>query len=133
MKFFVEDPTFDPTEMFYIYDEFDYTEVASDLQTLTKNQEEIIKFMKNFDEEMQVRREEKEAEEDQTQDDSKIEMKFFGFSAEDIPGSAKMIYVILFIGIVGAAIGYGLSKLDNSKKSKVPNKRRKSTSPKKKD
>lgn len=44
--------------MFYIYDDFDYAGVADDLETLTKNQENLIKFMKNFDEEMQVRREE---------------------------------------------------------------------------
>lgn len=43
--------------MFYIFENFDYTAVVNDLDTLSKNQEALIKFMKNFDEEMQVRRE----------------------------------------------------------------------------
>ena len=51
--------------MFYIYTDFDYTAVANDLNSLTKSQEELIQFMKNFDEEMEVRREEKEAEKEQ--------------------------------------------------------------------
>ena len=51
--------------MFYIYKDFDYTAVTNDLNSLTKSQEELIQFMKNFDEEMEVRREEKEAEKEQ--------------------------------------------------------------------
>ena len=38
MKFFVEDPDFNPSDMFYIFEDFDYAEVANDLETLTKNQ-----------------------------------------------------------------------------------------------
>ena len=38
MKFFVEDPEFNPSDMFYIFEDFDYTAVASDPETLTKNQ-----------------------------------------------------------------------------------------------
>jgi hypothetical protein len=41
-----------------------YAEIAKDLKT-TKEQDAIIKFMKKFDEEMQIRREEKEAEKQQ--------------------------------------------------------------------
>ena len=62
-QFFVEDPEFNPQDMFYIFDNFDYTAVVNDLDNLSKNQESLIKFMKNFDEEMQVRREEREAKE----------------------------------------------------------------------
>lgn len=54
-------------------------------------------------------------------------MKFFGFSANDVPSSVKMIYFTVFVGIVGFAIWYGMSKLDNNnKKPKGSNKRRKS-------
>lgn len=49
-QFFVEDPEFSPQEMFYIFDNFDYTAVVTDLDNLSKNQEALVKFMKNFDE-----------------------------------------------------------------------------------
>ena len=48
-QFFVEDPSFSPQEMFYIFDNFDYSAAAASLETLTKSQEVLIKFMKNFD------------------------------------------------------------------------------------
>jgi len=38
-------------------------------------------------------------------------MKFLGFSIKDIPDSAKLIYVLVFVAIVGGALFYGLSKL----------------------
>jgi len=47
--------------MFYLLDGMDYAGVANDVETLTPNQKNIIKFMKNFDEEMAVKREEREA------------------------------------------------------------------------
>ena len=77
---------------------------------------------------MQVRREEREAEEDQTSEDSRFEMKFFGFSFSDLSSNVKLLYVLLFVAIFGGAIFYGFQKLDTSKKGKTPNKRR---SPKK--
>jgi len=44
--------------MFYIYEGFDYTNVDVNV-ALTRAQEGLVKFIKNFDEEMAVRREEK--------------------------------------------------------------------------
>lgn len=44
--------------MFYIYEGFDYGNIDVNV-ALTKAQEGLVKFMKNFDEEMAVRREEK--------------------------------------------------------------------------
>ena len=58
VQFFIEDPTFDPSEMFYVYEGFDYTNVDVNV-ALTRAQEGLVKFIKNFDEEMAVRREEK--------------------------------------------------------------------------
>lgn len=52
-------------------------------------------------------------------------MKFLGISINDLPDSAKLIYVTIFALIVVAALWYGLSQLD-SKKEKTSNKRRKS-------
>lgn len=43
--------------MFYIFEGFDYANV--DISSFTKAQENLVKFIKNFDEEMQVKREEK--------------------------------------------------------------------------
>lgn len=63
-------------------------------------------------------------------------MKFFGFSADEVPSFAKMTYVAIFVGAVAFAIYYLFNKLDDDKKSKGPNKRRKSppkASPPKKD
>ena len=55
-------------------------------------------------------------------------MKFFGFSFKDLSGTVKFFYVAIFVAIFGGLIFYGFTKLETSKKSKSPNKRR---SPKK--
>ena len=48
--------------MFYLFDSFDYSVPAQNLEEdLTPNQKHLLKFIKQFDEEMQVKREEKEA------------------------------------------------------------------------
>lgn len=52
-------------------------------------------------------------------------MKFLGVSISDLPHSAKLIYVVIFAAIVGGALWYGISQLDD-KKEKSSNKRRKS-------
>ena len=39
-------------------------------------------------------------------------MKFLGISIKDIPDTAKLIYIIVFVAIFGGAIFYGLSQLD---------------------
>jgi len=52
-------------------------------------------------------------------------MKFLGISIKDIPSSAKLIYVLIFAAIVGGALWYGFSQVDQ-KKEKSSNKRRKS-------
>ena len=50
--------------MFSILDGIDYPSIANDVENLTPNQKGIIKFMKSFDEEMAVRKEEREAAEE---------------------------------------------------------------------
>ena len=48
--------------MFYLFDSFDYSAPSQNLEEdLTQNQKHLLKFIKQFDEEMQVKREEKEA------------------------------------------------------------------------
>lgn len=114
--------------MFHYFDTFDYT--AVDPNKFTKNQENLVKFIKNFDEEMQVRREQREATKDKDEGESEFDMKFFGISRDDIPSSIKYAYIAIFAGIVVGAIWYLMSKLDTSKKEKSSRKKSKSASPK---
>jgi hypothetical protein len=103
----------------------DYGSIASNLDT-TKEQEAVIKFAKKFDEEMQIKQEETKAQSEQEGGAvEKYEMKFLGISISDLPESAKLIYVCIFAALVGGALWYGLSQLDD-KKEKPSNKRRKS-------
>jgi hypothetical protein len=86
----------------------------------------VVKFAKKFDEEMAIKQEEKKAQkEEESGAEERYEMKFLGISISDLPESAKLGYVIVFAGIVIAALWYGLSQLDD-KKEKSSNKRRKS-------
>lgn len=86
----------------------------------------MTKFAKKFDEEMQIKQEEKKAQKEQESgSEEKYEMKFLGISISDLPENAKLIYVIIFALLVGGALWYGLSQLDN-KTEKTSNKRRKS-------
>ena len=103
----------------------DYREVVNDLTT-NKEQDLITKFIKKFDEENQIRDEERKAKKEQEQGVSEsYEMKFLGFSIKDLPSSAKLAYVCIFAAIVIAALYYGLSNVDK-KPQKNSNKRRKS-------
>lgn len=76
--------------------------------------------MKKFDEEMQVRREEKQAEADQDTNEGEQEsIKFFGFSTSDFPSSAKYAYIGIFAAVIIGSIWYLMSKIDDgSKKNK---------------
>lgn len=102
----------------------DYGSIASNLDT-TKEQDAVIKFAKKFDEEMQIKQEEKKAQSEEGGAEEKYEMKFLGISISDLPESAKLIYVCIFAALVGGALWYGISQLDD-KKEKPSNKRRKS-------
>ena len=108
----------------------DYKDVVNDLTT-TKEQDLITKFIKKFDEENQIRDEERKAKKEQEEGASEsYEMKFLGISIKDLPSSAKLAYVAIFSAIVIGALYYGLSNVDR-KPTKNSNKRRKS--PKKTD
>ncbi len=104
-----------------------YREVANDLTT-TKDQDQITKFIKKFDEENQIRQEERQAKKEQEVGaQQRYEMKLLGISIRDLSSGAKLAYVSIFAAIVIGALYYGLSNLDE-KKQKTGNKRR---SPKK--
>ena len=105
----------------------DYRDVVNDLTT-TKEHDMITKFIKKFDEENQIREEERKAKKEQEEGVSEsYEMKFLGISIKDLPDSAKLAYVGIFSAIVIAALYYGLTNVDK-KEEKKSNKRR---SPKK--
>lgn len=105
----------------------DYRQPAAELAT-TKEQDQITKFIKKFDEENEIREEERKAKKEQEEGvDERYEMKFLGMSIRDLPDSAKLTYVLIFAAVVIAALYYGLSNVDQ-KEGKKSNKRR---SPKK--
>jgi uncharacterized ion transporter superfamily protein YfcC len=121
----VENNNFDPSGFFYLLEGIDYASFANNLET-TKEQDAVTKFAKKFDEEMQIKQEEKKAQKEQeTGSEERYEMKFLGISINDLPENAKLIYVIVFALLVGGALWYGLSQLDK-KDEKQGNKRRKS-------
>jgi hypothetical protein len=60
----VENSNFDPSSFFYLLEGLDYTEVASNLET-NKEQDAVVKFAKKFDEEMQIKQEEREAKKEE--------------------------------------------------------------------
>lgn len=127
IQFYVESEDFSPQSLFPLLDGMDYRDV-SDLTT-TKEQDAITKFIKKFDEENQIRDEERKAKKQQEEGVSEsYEMKFLGLSIKDLPSSAKIGYVVIFAALVIGALYYGLSNIDDKKPAKNSNKRR---SPKK--
>lgn len=123
-QFYVENNSFDPTHLFYLLSDVNYNDISSDLE-VTKDQESIVKFAKKFDEEMQIRQEEKEAKQQEEGGDERYEMKFLGLSLKDLPESAKLVYLLIFAAAVIAALYWGFNQIDD-KKEKGSNKRRKS-------
>ena len=56
-ELFVENPDFNPGHLFYHFDTVDYEGLGSQIDTFSPNEEQIVKFMKKFDEEMEIRKE----------------------------------------------------------------------------
>ena len=63
-QFYVESEDFNPQSLFPLLDGMDYREVVNDLTT-TKEQDMITKFIKKFDEENQIREEQRKAKKEQ--------------------------------------------------------------------
>ncbi len=57
----MENKDFNPEAMFYILEGLDFGQIASMRDRMTANQEGILKFIKQFDTEMEIRKEEQEA------------------------------------------------------------------------
>lgn len=85
----------------------------------------ILDFITQFDKDMEMRREEEEAKKYQEDLEKPSTIKIMGFSVDDIPSQFKLIYVVIFLLVVGGALYYGLSEV-TKKKEKVSSKRRKS-------
>lgn len=127
-QFYVESEDFSPASLFPLLDGIDYREINKDLTT-SKEQDQITKFIKKFDEENQIREEERKAKKQQEDGGASesYEMKLLGISIKDLSDNAKLTYVVVFASLVIAALYYGISNLDK-KEGKKSNKRR---SPKK--
>lgn len=126
MQFFIEQQHFDPSSLFYIYDGFDYAGVADNLQNLTPNQKNIIKFIKQFDEEMQVKRQEREAQKEETEEIE--DFGIFGIPVASFNSLGGLIYIAIFASILLGGFIWGFKQLNNSS---MPTKKKKSKSPKK--
>ncbi len=57
----MENKEFNPEGMFYILEGLDFGQIAGSRERMTQNQEGILKFIKQFDTEMEIRKEEQEA------------------------------------------------------------------------
>jgi len=98
--------------LFPLLEGLDYRGVVNDLAT-TKEQDLITKFIKKFDEENQIREEERKAKKEQEEGTSEsYEMKFLGFSIKDLSSTTKIAYVSIFAAVVIAALVYGLNNLN---------------------
>lgn len=53
----MENKEFNPEKMFYILEGLDFGEIVSTRDRMTPNQESILKFIKQFDTEMEIRKE----------------------------------------------------------------------------
>ena len=92
-----------------------YREVVNDLTT-NKEQDQITKFIKKFDEENQIRQEERQAKKQQEAGtEQRYEMKLLGISIKDLSSGAKLTYVTIFAALVIGALYYGLTHLDQKK------------------
>ena len=93
---------------------------------MTPNQENIVKFIKQFDEEMAIRREEKEAEQGAGKGAEENEIKMFGISFHKMSGFTKFLYAAVFFGLVGSGLWWVFQKLDGGNDVKKNQKRKKS-------
>lgn len=74
-QLYVENPSFDPTSLFHVFSHVDYTVISKESFKLSKNQEQIVEYIRNFDQEMEVKREEQKAEEEKLMGDEKYDIK----------------------------------------------------------
>lgn len=74
-QLYVENPSFDPSSLFHLFATIDYTALSKENFKLSKNQENIVQYIKNFDEEMEVKREEQKAEQEKLMGDERNDFK----------------------------------------------------------
>ena len=70
--------------------------------------------MKQFDEEMQVKREEKEAQDRDEHGYEREEVSVFGINMAGFRSTAGIIYILVFGSVVIAGLCWGFSNLNNS-------------------
>lgn len=95
--------------MFHIFDGFNFYELGGDHAELTSNQKAITKFIKDFDAEMEVRKEEEQAQKVEEERDEGVQVFFI--SLRNMSAQAKYIYIVLVIAICGAIVWYGFSQI----------------------
>ena len=74
-QLYVENPSFDASALFHVFSTVSYTAISKESFKLTKSQEQIVEYIRNFDQEMEVKREEQKAEEEKLMGDEKYDIK----------------------------------------------------------
>lgn len=93
-QLYIENNNFDPSSLFHVFSTLDYSAIDSKNLKLTKNQENIVDYIKNFDQEMEMKREEQEAAKEEQGDDDRYGIKvqpmiYYRFSALMLATSAQ--------------------------------------------
>ncbi len=95
--------------MFHIFDGYNFYEIANDLSELTPSQKAITKFIKDFDAEMEVRKEEQEAQKMVEERDEGVQVFFI--SLKNLSSQVKYLYIVLVILISGVILWWGFGQI----------------------
>jgi hypothetical protein len=88
--------------MFHIFDGYNFYEIQMHIDTLTPEEQAVVKFIKQFDDEMAVRKEEQQAQKSAEERDDGLEVFFI--SVKNLPAHAKYLYIVLVILVCGVSL-----------------------------
>ena len=126
IQLFVQNDQFDPSIYFPLFLTFDIVGLSKNSYKLTKSQEHILQSIKQFDDDMAIRKEEQESEEGKQEGGNDI--KIFNISTKDIGPVGKAVYAVIFVGLIVGVLGWGFKQLGQGEPKKKE-KRGKSASP----
>lgn len=129
MQLFVQNDNFDPSIYFPLFTTFDVVGLSKNSFKLTKPQEHIVQSIKQFDDDMAIRREEQETEEGKS-DEDKYDIKLFSFSTKNMSPVVKGVYAVIFLSIIGGLLVWGFKQLDKHEPKKKEKKRKEASPPK---
>ena len=113
---------------FPIFDTLDIVGLSKNALKLSKAQEHIAQSIKQFDDDMAIRKEEQESEEDK-QNDDKYDIKFFNMSTKEMSPLVKTVYALVFLAAVSGLLYWGFKQIDNESPKKKDKRKSRSVSP----